>query len=279
MAFRQYRPSGSGLDSIPPVIKNIIIINCLMLLAATLIDERYNNWFTNTFALHYFKSELFKPWQIITHIFMHGSIGHLFFNMFSLWMLGRTLENFWGSKKFLNFYMICGIGAALLHMGALWYDYKDVYIDTNTFLDHPTVTSFFSYFKSHPPYDNIVEINNLLSSWQLEPNNSNYIDNAIGFVKENLQTSISTPTVGASGAVFGILAAFGYLFPNTELYIYGAIPVKAKYFVMGYAALEIYLGFQNSAGDNVAHWAHIGGALFGFLLVYYWNKTNRKTFY
>ncbi len=278
MAFQLYRKG--GLESIAPVIKNIIIINCLMLLAATLIDQRYENWFTNTFALHYYKSELFKPWQIITHMFMHGGIGHLFFNMFSLWMLGQTLEKLWGGKRFLNFYLICGIGATLLHMGTLWYEYKDLLVDTKTFIDSPTVTRFYSYFNSHPPYDlNIVEINKLLASWQLEPNNANYIDNGIDFVKAHMQYAISTPTVGASGAVFGILAAFGYLFPNTELYFYGAIPIKAKYFVLGYAALEIYLGFKNSAGDSVAHWAHIGGALFGFLLVYYWNRTNRKTFY
>jgi membrane associated rhomboid family serine protease len=240
MAFQQYRMG--GLESIPPVIKNIIIINCLSLLAATLIDQRYENWFTNTFALHYFKSDLFKPWQIVTHMFMHGSLGHLFFNMLGLWMLGSRLEVFWGSKRFLQFYMICGLGASFLHMGAMWYDYKDIL----ALLAEKNMTG--------TPAEN-------------------------AYLTEQVMHAISTATVGASGAVFGILAAFGYLFPNTELYIYGAIPVKAKYLVLGYAALEIYLGIQNSVGDNVAHWAHIGGALFGLLLVLYWNKNNRKTFY
>jgi len=227
-----------SFQSMPPVVKNLLIINALVYFAQTVFENSTAFSITNMFALHDIHSVYFKPHQLITHMFMHGDFWHLFFNMFALWMFGAMLENVWGSKKFLVFYMACGLGAALLHLGVLYREMNDV-------------MAIFTQM----PEDQQQELI--------------YSD----------RFKVNTATVGASGAVFGCLAAFGYLFPNSLLYIYGVFPVKAKWLVIGYAAMELWLGVRNSAGDNVAHWAHLGGALVGFILVYLWNRTDRRRFY
>lgn len=231
----QFRPS--RFEILPPVIKNLVIINGLMFLAQITIKTTPFGSLEDLFALHTWQSDLFQPWQFITHMFMHGDFGHLFFNMFALWMFGSILENVWGQKRFLTFYFICGLGAALSHMIALHFENQD-YI-------------------------------NLFNSLSLEEKIAS---------RDSLAMLLNQPTVGASGAVFGCLAAFGYLFPNTYLYLYFLFPVKAKWFVIAYIAIELISTFRNSAGDNVAHLAHLGGALFGFLLVWFWNKKNRRNF-
>jgi membrane associated rhomboid family serine protease len=169
---------------------------------------------------------------------MHGSLAHLFFNMLPLWMFGGMLENVWGSKRFLIFYVLCGLGAAILHLAVLYAELTPIYAE--------------------------------LQQAGSQIGESDYYT--------GLYYQVNTPTVGASGAVFGCLAAFGYLFPNS-LVLYFFIPMKAKWFVLMYAGIELWYGVRNSAGDNVAHWAHLGGALVGFLLVLYWNKRNRRHFY
>jgi membrane associated rhomboid family serine protease len=231
----EFRPG--SFQILPPVIKNLLIINVLVFLAQMAFDPTQDGWLTQTFALHDVRSVFFKPHQLITHIFMHGGFGHIFFNMFALWMFGSTLENVWGPKRFLIFYILCGLGAAVLHLATLYIEYA------------PIVREVASY----PIEDQTALL--------YDP-----------------RYKINIPTVGASGAVFGCLAAFGYLFPNSIVYAY-FIPMKAKWFVLLYAGLELWLGVRNSAGDNVAHWAHLGGALVGFILVFYWNRTNRRRFY
>ena len=226
-----------NFQAIPPVIKNLLIINGLAYLAQQIFQGPGFD-FTEFFALHDVHSVYFRPHQVVTHMFLHGDFWHLLFNMFALWMFGSMLENVWGPKRFLIFYMACGLGAAFLHLGVLFYQMEDV----------------MAIFNQLPE----SEKEKLLYSPEFK---------------------VNVPTVGASGAVFGCLAAFGYLFPNSLIYIYAIIPVKAKYFVIFYAAMELWLGIRNSAGDNVAHWAHLGGALVGFLLVWYWNKNNRHRFY
>jgi membrane associated rhomboid family serine protease len=228
----------NSFQSMPPVIKNLIIVNALIFFAQYIFGNSPFGWINNTFALHDIRSEHFKPHQIITHLFMHGSLAHLFFNMLPLWMFGGMLENVWGSKRFLIFYVLCGLGAAILHLGVLYAELTPIYAEL------------------HQAGSQIGE--------------SDYYT--------GLYYQVNTPTVGASGAVFGCLAAFGYLFPNS-LVLYFFIPMKAKWFVLMYAGIELWYGVRNSAGDNVAHWAHLGGALVGFLLVLYWNKRNRRHFY
>jgi membrane associated rhomboid family serine protease len=222
----------SGFQTLSPVIKNLLIINGLVFLAQNTVGLQYINM-EKWFALHTWQSPWFKPWQIVTHLFMHGDFAHIFFNMFALWMFGSVLENLWGAKRFLIFYFACGLGAALTHLTFLYFD---------------TAKAIHDY-------------------------------ELMRMSLEDAQQKLFGGTIGASGAVFGCLAAFGYLFPNSELYVYGLIPVKAKWMVLGYAALELYLAVQNSSGDNVAHIAHLGGAVVGFVLVYFWNKTNKRSFY
>ena len=229
----------NSFQSIPPVIKNLIIVNALIFFAQYIFGNDEFSWINNLFALHDVRSVYFRPHQIITHMFMHGSLAHLFFNMLPLWMFGSLLENVWGAKRFLIFYTLCGLGAAFLHLGSLYIELTDRFSQLQQGIDQVGVSDYYT----------------------------------------RLYVEVNTPTVGASGAVFGCLAAFGYLFPNSLIYMYFFIPVKAKWFVIFYAGLELWLGVQNSAGDNVAHWAHLGGALVGFLLVLYWNKRNRRNFY
>ena len=250
----EFRPG--RFEILPTIIKNLIIINVLVFIAQNVIPEDQFNM-ENAFALHTWQSPLFKPWQFVTYLFLHGSIDHIFFNMFALWMFGSILENVWGPKRFLTFYLVSGLGAALCHMIVLY------------FQNAAMINEFNSIGTS-------VE---RLSMFIQKYNISNMTDLSIGFAEALVNLNLSIPTIGASGAVFGCLAAFGYLFPNNYIYLYFFLPVKAKWFVIFYAGFELYATFQNSAGDTVAHIAHLGGALVGFLMVYFWNKTNKKTFY
>lgn len=211
---------------------NIIAINIIFFALTFLLGDKMYEWC----ALFYPASPLFKPVQIIAHMFMHGSFTHIFSNMFALFMFGMVLERVWGPQRFLLFYFITGLGAAFLHTAV------------QAWIVHNFTGSF-------APSLNIV---------------SNTPDVAMLY---------QVPTVGASGAIFGILVAFGMLFPNTELImLFFPVPIKAKYFVSLYVVWELYRGMAMAQGDNVAHFAHLGGALFGFLLVKYWNR-NRTSLY
>ena len=236
-----YRPS--SFSQLPLVVKNLLIINGLFFLA-TLSLQGSNTGIdlVKWFGLHQFQSPDFMPHQLITHFFMHANFTHLLFNMFALWMFGKILENVWGAKRFLTYYMITGIGAAFVHLAV-------------------------SQYQIFQLVNNVPEILELAKQGLYNTENANSL---------RLTQLVTTPTVGASGAVFGILLAFGMLFPNTLLYIYFAIPVKAKYFVIVYGILELYAGLSNNPADNVAHFAHLGGMLFGFILLKYWQKNNTQ---
>ena len=226
---------GNSFQRTSPVVLNLIIINVIVYFAQTAFAGHADpDRVTDLFALHHYKSEMFQPYQIVTHMFMHGGLFHLLFNMLALWMFGSTVEKVWGPKRFLIFYLICGVVAALTQMGSYVFDWWAI--------DH-TVLS---------PED--------MAQYQL--------------------ILRKTATVGASGAIMGILAAFGYLFPNTTLFIMPIpVPVKAKWAIMGIIALDVFGGISRVPDDNIAHFAHVGGALAGLLIVLYWNKTNKKTFY
>jgi membrane associated rhomboid family serine protease len=231
----QFRPG--GFQMIPPVIKNLVIINGLIFLAQQTLGASVENYITDMFGLHTVQSPLFKPHQLITYMFLHGNFQHILYNMFALWMFGSILENYWGAKRFLTFYVVSGIGAAVVHMIVL-------------------------YMEMAPVADALK-------------NSALYSADDV----EKLTLILNNATIGASGAVFGCLAAFGFLFPNSEIYLYFLIPIKAKWLVLAYAALELFAGIRATAGDQVAHWAHLGGGLVGLLLVIYWNRTNRRNFY
>lgn len=271
--MNQYRPS---MLSMPPVVKNLIIINVLMLLGSSVLTRSMGIDMDHLLGLHFFKSEYFRPHQFITHMFMHGGIGHLFFNMFALFMFGRVLESVWGPRRFLIYYFITGLGAALLHTFVGWIDYSSMMRDATAFANSPNPELLGLFVKEHVghPAPWVMEF---IDRWFDSPDNSMYTTQALQMVNQIIKESINIPTVGASGAVFGILLAFGMLFPNTELMLlFPPIPIKAKYFVILYGLLELFMGVQNRGGDNVAHFAHLGGMLFGFLLLKYWNKNSKK---
>ncbi len=230
-----------GLLDLPPVVKVLLIINIGMFLLSMVFPG-----LSDSLAVYSFKSEFFKPFQLITHMFMHGSLGHLFFNMFALYMFGRILEDVWGQKRFFIYYFITGLGAALLHLGVM----------------HLEINSLMS--EMSPDKIDLV----LNEGGGVLMRGKNYIDPQM----RDLNLMVNTATVGASGAIYGLLLAFGMLFPNTLLYVYFAIPIKAKYLVMIFTAIELYLGFLNRSGDNVAHFAHLGGMLFGLIFILIWKK-------
>jgi membrane associated rhomboid family serine protease len=235
-----YRPG--NFSELPEVVKNLLILNGLFFLATVSLNNLGID-LVKLLGLHQFQSPDFRPHQLITHLFMHGNFTHLFFNMFALWMFGKILENVWGSKRFLIYYMITGIGAASIHL--LISQYQIISISNQ-----------------------IPEMVNLAIEGRYNPSIP---------ISKKLTQLIITPTVGASGAVFGLLLAFGMLFPNALLYLYFAIPIKAKYFVIGYGLIELYAGISNNPADNVAHFAHLGGMIFGFFLIKYW-KNDMTTF-
>jgi membrane associated rhomboid family serine protease len=215
MSFQYTRP-----ERFPPIIKNLLLINGLFFLATEFVlkDKFYIEGLEQlglkgVLALWPINDSHFRPYQIFTHMFTHADLGHIFFNMFNLWMFGRILENVWGPKRFLTFYLICGIAAAAAHLAVQYY------------------TGGFSF------------------------------------------------AIGASGAVMGVMVGFAVLFPNTELmFIFLPVPIRAKWIVAAMCAFDLFGGLGYT-GDNIAHWAHLGGAAAGFILVTYWNKTNKKTFY
>lgn len=219
----------------PTVTKNLIIINVLFYLG-TIVAQSYGIDLADYLGLHFFLGKDFNPAQLITYMFMHGGFTHLFFNMFAVWMFGRILEQVWGPKRFLFYYILCGIGAGIIQeivqyislLPDMAAGFKQVQLITGNYTDIP-IQDYF----------------NLMN------------------------------TVGASGAVYAILLGFGMLFPNQQLFIFPLpFPIKAKYFVIGYALIELYSGFANNPTDNVAHFAHLGGMIFGFILIMYWKKKN-----
>ncbi len=226
---------GNSFQRTSPVVLNLIILNALAYFAQVAFGGSAPlNSVNDLFALHHYKSDVFRPYQLVTHMFMHGGIFHLLFNMLALWMFGSIIERLWGPKKFFIFYMVCGLAAGLAQMGNYAYDFWQI--------DHATISSEL---------------------------NAQY--------QEGMRIGC---TVGASGAIMGILAAYGYLFPNTQMFIMPIpFPVKAKWAIIGIIALDVFGGVSKAANDNVAHFAHLGGALVGFLIVLYWNKTNKQTFY
>lgn len=272
--MQNYRPS----YGVPPAVKVLIAINVVMYFVTLLIDKRYNTDTANLLGLHLPQSIYWGPWQYVTHMFMHGSISHLFFNMFALFMFGRILESVWGTKRFLIYYFVCGIGAGLLNTAVGWFEIHRMMEQFEAFRNTPEPGLLADFIRdqiSHPA----AWVWETVDNWTNNPDSPQYIEAGQQLFQRVIETKVNIPMVGASGAIFGILLAFGMLFPNTELFLmFIPIPIKAKYFVLGYGALEFFLGIQNQAGDTTAHFAHLGGMLFGFILIKFWGR-NRKKFY
>jgi membrane associated rhomboid family serine protease len=239
---------------ITEAVKQLIIINILFYVGSLIIgDAAYD-----LLALHFPANPDFKPWQFITYMFMHSKsdFGHIIFNMLGLWMFGSMLEQMWGAKKFIFFYLSCGIGAAALHIAINYYTYSS---------------------GLELLVDNGINTQEILALLNKDMYNQNW-DSILGIGKATeFAGSYISPMVGASGAIYGLLVAFAFMFPNIEMMmIFVPIPIKAKYFVPGILAFDMFMGIKGQAvlgqGDGVAHFAHLGGALIGFLMMWYWKK-------
>jgi membrane associated rhomboid family serine protease len=271
----------SDFSILPAVVKNLLIINGLCFLAYVVLANRGIINLNETLGLYYPESKFFKPYQLITHVFMHGSFMHLFFNMFSLWMFGNVLENYWGPKRFFIYYFVTAFGSAALHIGVNAFEVMQIKQAIAGYISSPGYDAFLALQEKIDPtlIDNDY-FQSFMREWQTQKENPQLIQGSIELTDAMVQRKVNVPTVGASGAVFGLLLAFGMLFPNTQLImLFFPFPIKAKYFVMIYGALELYQGVANNPTDHVAHFAHLGGMLFGFILIKIWNKTNRNTFY
>jgi len=259
-----------------PIVKNLLIINIGIFLLQSLLS--FN--FIEIGGLRYIFADTFRPYQFFTHLFIHGGLGHLFGNMFALFIFGPLLERFWGSQKFLVFYLITGLGAALLYSGVNFYEVRELQSAVNAYVDQPTPERFEEFIMDNAEFAwRSPEIQNFLDSYYDNPQSSNYVNQSEELARQLLERKANIPMVGASGAIFGILMAFGLLFPNTELFLlFFPFPIKAKYFVLFYGLYELWAGFGRVPGDNVAHFAHLGGMLFAFILIKVW-KGDRNSFY
>lgn len=238
----------SIFSNLPPVTKNLLIINVLVWLATWLLGRKIGIDISDFGGLHYFSSPLFNPGQLITYMFIHATFTHLFFNMFALFMFGGLLERTLGSARFLFYYISCGIGAALIQEG--------VY------------AIMINSAEAHLTPQMIDEV--MKNGAGIIAQGMNYVEPALG----HFNILLNNATVGASGAIYGILLAFGMIWPDMPLYImFIPVPIKAKWMVAGYAGIELLLGLQNSMGDNVAHFAHLGGMLIGLVMILYWKRT------
>ncbi len=230
------RYTGGGIGaSLTEVVKNLIIINVLFFLVTYVFASSFDSWvpegfwgLTDFLGIHYFDSPKFRPFQIVTNMFTHANIFHIFFNMFSLFILGPPLESRWGPKRFLTYYLIAGFGAALTHVA---FNATRVYMRVN----------------------------------ELTPDLATIASDA------TLQSVYAVPAVGASGAIYGIFIAFAMMYPNVKMFVIPIpFPIKAKYLVLLMLAYDLFFGVQQYAGDPIAHFAHLGGAVFGFLMLMYW---------
>lgn len=241
------------MSNIPTVTKNLLIINVLAYLASA-VALRYGIALDQFLGLHFFMSPNFHFFQLVTYMFMHANVSHIFFNMFALWMFGCALERAWGARNFLIYYMVCGIGAGMLQEIATGVEYYFVAASLSQ--------------------EGINEV--MLNGADVLNQMMNYTNSGLA----NLNLILNSSTVGASGAVYGILLGYGVMYPNQLMYIFPfPFPIKTKYMVVGYAAIELVLALANSQSDHVAHVAHLGGMLFGLLLIMYWKRKMRKNGY
>lgn len=234
---------GGFMSNVPTAVKNIIIVNVVIMIA-TLFKE---SMMVEKFALWFPASPYFEWWQPVTHLFMHGGFFHLFFNMYTLFIFGSVLERVWGPKKFLIFYFVTGLGAALVHMGVQWMEFSSA-------LDAEGLT-YAQASSVAPDIAASIEAGaQRIPSWSV---------------------TLFTPTVGASGAIYGVLMGYAMLYPNSLMsLIFPPVTLKAKWFVLIFAGLELLLG-MSLPGSSVAHFAHLGGLIFGFLLIMYWKRTRQ----
>lgn len=259
--MNNYRPS--FLNSIPPVVKNLIAINIILFLATLVTPAFFERWglnvdLTDILGMHYWASSKFNPAQFVTYIFMHGGLYHIFFNMFALYMFGGVLEQMWGTKRFLLYYLLTGVGAGIVQQLFWTVEYHSMIMAMN---DAIAANSG----------EGLLQYQDILGRYFRMSNLTAFDAPAVIELKKMF---LDLPvTIGASGSVFGLLLAFGWLFPEAKLMmLFFPVPIKARIFVIIYGVAELFLGVAQFSGDSVAHFAHLGGMLFGVILILYWKK-------
>lgn len=251
-------------NRITPVVKNLLIINLIFWLA-TLVFERFvpSVDLVGLLGLHYWSADNFYFWQPVTYMFMHGGFDHIFFNMFALWMFGCTLENAWGSRKFLVYYMVAGLGAALVQELVWTIQYQPMLSALASAAEHGDVSMVLGYEEKLRGF--------LHFNYPLEAAGASELIRMNDILVHSLPSALTT--IGASGSIFGLLFAFGWLFPEAKMFLlFVPIPIPSRIFVAIYALVELFLGVASFSVDNVAHFAHLGGMLFGWLLLLYWRR-------
>ena len=253
--------------NLTPAAKNILIINGIIFLFTS-------GYVIEWFGLRYILSPEFKPYQFLTYMWIHAGIGHIFSNMFAVLVFGPILERVWGSRKFFIFYLITGVGAGVLYSGVNFIENFNLENKVMRYTSQPSPESFRKLIldESKEYYNQLYDF---INSYSENPESSQYIDESISIARSILEGKSNIPMVGASGAVFGILLAFAMLFPNMELYmLFFPFPIKAKYLVLGYGIYEVWSELNRMTGDNVAHLAHLGGMLIGYIILRYWKNKN-----
>ena len=266
--------------NLTPTVRNILLINIAVYLLQ--VNFRIDPSITQLGSLYPLGSPHFYPWQFLTYMFMHDPAGwgHIISNMFGLISFGPLLEQRWGGQRFLIFWLICGVGAGVLYEGVRAYDVYKIHTAYTEVTQSPNGGEFYQFMQKIG--DNDADDYALASAAQRSPNDrvvQQTIVTRAGEMYQEVHDSPYAGMLGASGALFGILFAFAYLFPNTELFIlFIPFPIKAKYFVFFYALYELYSGVHRTPGDNVAHFAHLGGLLIGFIIIKFWER-GRQQFY
>lgn len=256
-----------------PIVINLIIINVIVYFTGEMLHT------TNSFlSLHYVGSSAFNPIQFFTYMFVHGSTGHIFSNMLGLFFFGPVLERYWGSKKFLIYYIVCGVGAGMLYSGYIYYELYELKQAVNAYIAEPNAQAFASFLQKHAREEYLLN-GEFIRQFELNPTSSHMINESIEFVKRTYIQGTNTSMVGASGALYAVLFAVGFLFPAMEVFLlFPPIPLKMVYLVIFYGVMAVYGMVQQQPGDNVAHFAHLSGMLVGFVLLRIW-KERRPNYY
>ncbi|MBR6176515.1 MAG: rhomboid family intramembrane serine protease [Bacteroidales bacterium] len=234
---------------------------------------------TNYLALFFVKSEYFRPYQYVSYMFMHGGVFHLFFNMYALFLFGVVLERVWGTKRFVFYYFVTGLGAAVVNTVVNYYQFAPLLQAYHDFMASPSANGLEAIAQKCDGF-NLAAVYEIIEHWSQVQNDVDTLDNIRSQITSVVTSVTSAPMIGASGAVFGLLLAFAMMFPDLKLQIiFIPIGIKAKYFVLIYGLLELFFGVNNFSGDNVAHWAHLGGLLAGLILMLIWRKYPSNNFF
>ncbi len=262
-------------NRLTPVVKNILLVNVGIYLIQSFLNLPLSSWF----GLRVVFADTFAPYQFLTYMWIHGGFGHLLGNMFAVFIFGPLLEQVWGSKRFLTFYMITGIGAAAIYGGVDYMEKRQLKLDTEAYMQNPNAEAFSLFIMDHKsPYFRVDVLADFANEYYKNEDDPEYDVRSRSIISSMFEQTSNVPMVGASGAVFGILMAFAMLFPNMQLMLlFPPIPVRAKYLVFFYAMFEIYSEINRAPGDNVAHLAHLGGMLIAFILLkFFWNNLNQR---